>query len=136
MQSLSTKLLQAAIWAKLQTWLKYINGEKGDKFDLENSENCITIQQDILFSDHRGVQCATKVDPSKVSCTFPVITIRFGTELGVATTNKRATIPYSDPDLYRKLFAVIDYGAKHGFSDAVDVIMRACKGNLSTDDWS
>ena len=102
MQSSSTKLLQTATWAKLQSWLKYINGRDNNYwYRLTKELDKFTIWQSV---------------PDAPNWQFRILTLGFNNDLELSATKKKSgvvLIAYSDPEFYRKLFAVIDDVSKN-----------------------
>lgn len=115
MQSLSTKLLQTVIWAKLRSWLKYINSQDSSRYSLTKQPDEFTINQ--------GVGVPAGFGPSDWE--FPILTIRFKDNLEATAARKKVTIPYSDPEFYKKLFEVIDHASEHSFQDTISTISHA-----------
>ena len=121
MSSSSTKLLQKALQVKLESWLEYINGEKGPQYSLKVKEDKFTVEQAMTISVRADAETHAG------SWQFPILTIIFGEHLSVSTNSKSANIPYSDPDLYKKMFAVIDHGAEHSLNASMSAIHQAMK---------
>jgi len=127
--SSSTKLIQEVIGKKLEQWLRYVNGESDTKYRIERREDDFVIQQLVQMKTSSVAKDGTINDSS---WSFPIAHIKFKDELEASTTTKSFTIPYSDPDLYSKLFEVIDYAVARGFNDVMTAISISMS---SRSDW-
>jgi len=106
MQSSSTKLLQKVLWVKLQSWLKYINGERDKQYALAKKPAVIDILE---HYDENWV--------------FSILTLKFEDDIlsiwgreyqefrpGQLNELERlvAKIAYSDPEFYKTIFVIIN----------------------------
>lgn len=124
MSSFSTTLLQKALWVKLQSWLKYVNGEGEGQYRLAPRGAALTeaVQPTKSFIIQKVYQNDTIIGVG--AWLYTIVTIQFEEELVMIIKNgskwglpiltgesadntETIRIPYSDPEFYKKAFAVI-----------------------------